>query len=442
VRKPLTEQATAQNDQAWLEQTTIRKVSRRLIPFLFILYIVAWLDRVNVGFAALQMNSDLRFSSPVFGFGSGVFFLGYCLFEVPSNLILDRVGARLWIARIMVSWGLIASAMMFVRTPFTFYVLRFLLGVAEAGFFPGIVYYLSDWFPHAYRARAIASFMMAIPVVGLLGGPISGALLTLNGVSGIAGWQWLFLLEGLPSVLLGLVVLVYMTDRPDNADWLAKPQKSWLAARLLAEREATYGKHRIGALAALANRWVWHLGIILFLANLGFYAYSIWSPQIIKAFLGTSDFIVGIVSGVISAIVILGMRWNGAHSDRSRERPLHVAFPLLLMCIGFAASAASGASPIAILFLALVPIGMGAAYGPVWSLPSAFLAGEGAAAGIAMVNTINSLSGFVGPTLIGALKSQTGSYSTGLLVLSGAASAAALLTLPLARTSVLAPELE
>jgi ACS family tartrate transporter-like MFS transporter len=215
----------------------IRRVTRRLIPFLFVLYIGSWLDRVNVGFAALQMNSDLKFSAAAFGLGSGVFFLGYCLFEVPSNFILHRVGARLWIARIMVSWGLIASAMMFVRTPLIFYVLRCFLGVAEAGFFPGVIYYLSQWYPYADRARAIAGFMMAIPVAGLVGGPLSGALLGLNGLCGLAGWQWLFLLEGLPSVLLGFVVLRYLTDRPEDAHWLPVPERTWLVARLEAERQ-------------------------------------------------------------------------------------------------------------------------------------------------------------------------------------------------------------
>ncbi|HEU5238509.1 MAG TPA: MFS transporter, partial [Pyrinomonadaceae bacterium] len=211
---------------------TTRKVTRRLIPFLFLLYIVAWLDRVNVGFAALQMNSDLGFSSAAFGFGSGVFFLGYCLFEVPSNLLLHRVGARRWIARIMVSWGAASVAMMFVRVPLTFYALRFLLGVAEAGFFPGVIYYLSLWYPEAQRARAIAAFMTAIPVTGLIGGPLSGALLNLDGIFGLAGWQWLFLAEGFPAILLGASVLVYLTDRPEAANWLAPAERNWLVTKL------------------------------------------------------------------------------------------------------------------------------------------------------------------------------------------------------------------
>src|SRR6516165_3302905 len=227
---------------------TLRKVTLRLIPFLFILYIVAWLDRVNVGFAGLQMNADLGFSSTAFGFGSGVFFLGYCLFEVPSNLVLHRVGARRWISRIMISWGVISAAMMFVRTASTFYVLRFLLGAAKAGFFPGVVYYLSHWYPEGQRARAIAAFMTAVPVSGVIGGPLSGALLTLNGLFVLAGWQWLFLAEGVPAILLGVVVLVYLTDRPETADWLSSAEKDWLVSTLAAERTSRQGILPIGIL--------------------------------------------------------------------------------------------------------------------------------------------------------------------------------------------------
>jgi MFS transporter, ACS family, tartrate transporter len=427
------------DDAQILAVVTVRKVTRRLIPFLFVLYIAAWLDRVNVGFAALHMNSDLGFSSAAFGFGSGVFFLGYCLFEVPSNLILDRVGARLWIARIMVSWGLIASSMMFVRTPWSFYVLRFLLGVAEAGFFPGIVYYLSGWYPRAQRARAIAAFMMAIPVAGLIGGPLSGALLGLNGVYGLAGWQWLFFLEGIPSVFLGLLVLVFLTNRPEDAQWLAPAERGWLVAQLSAERQACVAAHPIGAIAALTNGTVWRLGSIFFLANVGFSAYSIWSPQIIKSFAGANDLHVGLISGAISAVTIVGMVLNSARSDRTGERPLHVAIPLLLMGAGFVATTVLGVSGLALVTLALVPIGIGAAYGPFWSMPTLFLTGEAAAGGIALVATIVNVGWFVGPTLVGILKGGTGGYSLGFVLFGGAVGAASLLTLTLRRAGTLAP---
>jgi len=420
------------------DESAIQKVRRRLLPFLFVLYIAAWLDRVNVGFAALQMNDSLRFSATAFGFGSGIFFLGYCLFEVPSNFILHRVGARRWIARIMVSWGIIAAAMMFVRTPGQFYLLRFLLGVAEAGFFPGVVYYLSYWFPRQYRARAVGTFMMAIPVAGVLGGPLSGALLGLNGAMGLGGWQWLFLLEGLPSVLLGVCAWNCLSDRPQDARWLTQAEKAALITRLAVEEKEVQDVHAIGALASLRNPTVWHLGTIFFLGNLGLYAYSIWSPQIIKSFVGADNLMVGLISGAISVLVVAAMALNNAHSDRTGERLLHISIPLGIMAFGFGACAVLGHSPLAVVLLALVPIGMGAAYGPFWSMPSSFLAGKAAAAGIAMIATLANAAGFFGPTLVGALKSQTGEYTAGLFALGGAASLAALLTLPLRRGAAVA----
>src|ERR1044071_1668829 len=242
-----------------ISAVTLRKVTWRIIPFLFILYVVAWLDRVNVGFAGLQMNADLGFSSTVFGLGSGIFFLGYCLFEIPSNIILERVGARLWISRIMVTWGLISAALMFVRTPAAFYVLRFLLGVAEAGFFPGVIYYLSLWYPAAHRARAIAAFMTAVPVSGLIGGPLSGVLLTMNGVAGLAGWQWLFLGEGLPAIFLGLIVLFCLTEKPEVARWLTPAERESISAELTKERARS---HATSIRAGLFNLAVWRLGLI------------------------------------------------------------------------------------------------------------------------------------------------------------------------------------
>jgi ACS family tartrate transporter-like MFS transporter len=266
-----------------IASVTLRKVTLRLIPFLFVLYVVAWLDRVNVGFAGLQMNADLGFSSAAFGFGSGVFFLGYCLFEVPSNLVLHRVGARRWISRIMISWGAISAAMMFVRATPTFYVLRFLLGAAKAGFFPGVVYYLSQWYPERQRARAIAAFMTAVPVSGVIGGPLSGALLSLNGLFGLAGWQWLFLVEGLPAILLGVIVLVYLTDRPETADWLSSTERDWLVSRLVDERTGHNGAVPNGIFAALTNRTIWQLGIIFLFAAIGFYGYSFWAPDFLGA---------------------------------------------------------------------------------------------------------------------------------------------------------------
>ena len=418
-------------------RATLRKITLRLIPFLFVLYIVAWLDRVNVGFAALQMNSDLGFSSAAFGFGSGVFFLGYCLFEVPSNLVLHRVGARRWIARIMMSWGVISVAMMFVRSTLAFYVLRFLLGAAEAGFFPGVIYYLSYWYPEAKRARAIAAFMTAVPVSGVIGGPLSGALLTLNGALGLAGWQWLFLVEGVPAILLGAIVLLYLNDRPDVARWLSPVEREWLTSNLAEERTARTALGPTRILAALTNPTVWQLGIIFLLAAIGFYGYSFWAPLVIKSLTRSSDLRIGLILGAISAVTIIFMVLNSAHSDRTDERPLHVAVPLLISGVGFLGCAVLSEPGLAIASLALVPIAHCAAYGPFFSMPMRFLTGAPAAAGIALVVTIANVGGFVGPTLMGAMKDRMGTHRPAFMLLGVCAMVAALLALRLRRVTFL-----
>jgi MFS transporter, ACS family, tartrate transporter len=414
---------------------TLRKVTLRLIPFLFLLYIVAWLDRVNVGFAALEMNSNLGFSSTAFGFGSGVFFLGYCLCEVPSNLILHRVGARRWIARIMMSWGAISIAMMSIRSTSAFYALRFLLGAAEAGFFPGVVYYLSHWYPEGQRARAIAAFMTAVPVSGVIGGPLSGALLSLSGVLGLAGWQWLFLVEGVPAILLGLIVLAYLTDRPETAHWLSSAEKDWLVSRLAAEHGSRGAAHSI--VSALTNPTIWQLGIIFLLAAVGFYGYSFWAPLVVKSLTGASDLGVGIIIGLISAVTIFVMLLNSIHSDRTDERPWHVFLPLLVMGAGFFGCALLRQPILALVFLALVPIGHCAAYGPFWSLPSRFLTGAPAAAGIALVVTIANVGGLIGPTIIGAMKDRFGTHGPAFTLLGACAIVAALLAIALRRVPIL-----
>ena len=410
-----------------LAAVTLRKVTWRLIPFLFVLYVIAWLDRVNVGFAGLEMNTDLGFSSTVFGFGSGIFFLGYCLFEIPSNIILERVGARLWISRIMVTWGLVSAGLMFVRTPAAFYLLRFLLGVAEAGFFPGVIYYLSLWYPAAHRARAIAVFMTAVPVTGLIGGPLSGALLELNGLHGLAGWQWLFLLEGLPAVILGASVLFYLKDRPETTHWLTPAERDWLVETLAAERQA--GALRPNIRVALTDTTVWRLGIIFLLVAAGFYGYSFWAPLIIKSLTGLSNFKIGLVLGAISAVTIVGMLLNGYHSDRTGERPRHIALPLLLMALGLVGCALVRQPVLAIAALALIPLGHCASYGPFWSMPTQFFTGAAAAAGIALITMIANIGSFAGPTLIGILKTRTGTHTTAFLLLGGLAVVAAFLAL-------------
>src|SRR5436309_3987663 len=410
-----------------LSAVTLRKITWRLIPFLFLLYTIAWLDRVNVGFAALEMNADLGFSSVTFGFGSGIFFLGYCLFEIPSNIILERVGARLWISRIMVTWRLISASLMFVRTPAVFYLLRFLLGVAEAGFFPGVIYYLSLWYPAAHRARAIAVFMTAVPVTGLIGGPLSGALLELNGLHGLAGWQWLFLLEGLPAVILGTCVLFYLKDRPETTHWLTPAERDWLIETLAAERKACLLRPNIRV--ALTDKTVWKLGIIFLLVASGFYGYSFWAPLVIRSLTGLSNFKVGLVLGAISAVTIIGMLLNSYHSDRTNERPIHIAVPLLVMAVGLIGCALLHNPVFAVIALALVPLGHCASYGPFWSMPTQFFTGPAAAAGIALVTMIANVGSFAGPTLIGVLKARTGTHTEAFLLLGGLAVIASLLAL-------------
>jgi ACS family tartrate transporter-like MFS transporter len=422
-----------------LEQTTLARVTRRLLPFLFLLYIVCFLDRVNLGFAALQMNHDLGFSPAVYGFGAGVFFLGYILFEVPSNLMLARVGARVWIARIMITWGLVSSAMMFVRGPLSLYGLRFLLGAAEAGFFPGIIYYLSGWFPATRRARAIARFMVAIPLSGVIGGPLSGALLSLDGRLGLAGWQWLFLLEGVPAVLLGFVVLAYLTDRPDQAAWLAPDERAWLTARLGQERDERERHHGLSVRQALANGTVWRLGVLLLLCNaFGVYVLGLWLPQIVAEFSGLSDFEVGVVSAVPNLAAAVAMVLVGAHSDRSGERLLHVAGAATAAGLGFLASAWLHSPPLVVLALSVAAAGLLSSHGPFWPLPSVFLSGSAAAGGIALIVSIANLGGFLGPYVMGLLKRSSGNFQSGLMALAVVSLAGAALAVRLRRAPVLA----
>jgi ACS family tartrate transporter-like MFS transporter len=421
-----------------LEQATLGKVTRRLLPFLFLLFIICYLDRLNVGFAALQMNQDLGFSPAVYGFGAGVFFLGYVLFEIPSNLILARLGARVWFARIMITWGVLATAMMFVRGPTSFYVLRFLLGVAEAGFSPGIVYYLCGWFPAAQRGRALARVLIAIPLSGVVGGPLSGALLGLNGHLGLAGWQWLFLLEGLPAVVLGFVVLGYLTDRPEEAAWLAPAERAWLSTHMSQEREHCERRHGLSVLQALSSRTVWQLGLLHFLCfTFGTYVLGLWLPQIVREFSRLSDFLVGLVSAVPNLVAAVAMVLVGAHSDRSGERLLHIAAAAFAAAFGFLACAYLHSPVLIVLALSLAAVGLRSAAGPFWTLPSAFLSGSAAAGGIALINSVSNLSGFVGPYAIGLLRGATGTFHSGLLLLALVPLAGAALALHLRRATVL-----
>jgi len=395
----------------------VARVSRRLIPFLFLLYVLNFLDRVNVGFAALEMNQDLGFGPAVYGFGAGVFFLGYCLFEVPSNLVLYRAGARLWIARIMITWGLAASAMMLVHQPWSFYLLRFLLGVAEAGFFPGIIFYLTYWYPARERARAYAWFLAAIPICGVVGGPISGALLGLDGVLGLHGWQWLFLLEGIPSVLVGLLVLVLLPDRPRDARWLPEDERRSLDAALEAEGAHAAAGHGVSLRKTLGNPVVWWLGATYFFLIMGLYGFALWLPQLIKATGEFTNFEVGLITAIPYALAAAGMVLVGRRSDRTGERHLHLALPALAGAVGFIAVTRIGSTGPLVAALSLTAFGVLGWLGPFWSLPTAFLKEQAAAGGIALINSMGAVGGFVGPYLIGATKQRTGSFTPGLLIL-------------------------
>jgi ACS family tartrate transporter-like MFS transporter len=398
-------------------RTTLAKVSRRLLPFLLLLYIVAWIDRVNIGFAALQMNADLGFSATVYGFGAGIFFLGYALFEVPSNLILVRVGARLWIARIMITWGIVSVAMMFVSGPISFYVLRFLLGVAEAGFLPGIIYYLGTWYPAADRARAVSWFMVAIPVSTVIGAPLSGLLLELDGLHGLEGWQWLFLLEGVPAVVLGFSVLAYLTDRPESAHWLTEEERGWLAQRIAHEHRSAHERHGVGLGAALVHPTVWLLALILFACQTGSYGLTLWIPQIVQNLSGFSNLTVSFISALPYVAAAIGMIAIGTSSDRTGERFLHIAIPCAVGGLGFIASAYFTSPLPAMIALTVAAVGDLGTRGPFWALPTRFLTGSAAAAGIALINTMASLGGFVGPYAVGVVREFTGSFAGGLVFL-------------------------
>jgi MFS transporter, ACS family, tartrate transporter len=385
------------------------------------------------------MNDDLGLTSRMYGFGAGIFFLGYALFEVPSNLILARLGARLWITRIMITWGVISVAMMWAHSPASFYVLRFLLGVAEAGFFPGIIYYLCDWFPQTQRARAVSWFMVAIPLSVVIGGPLAGFLLGLDGRLGLAGWQWLFLVEGLPAVLLGFVVFFFLDDRPEDARWLDEEEKAWLVREIRSEQAHARDRHRIGIGAALAHPVVWAIGLISLVLQSGSYGLSLWMPQILKGLGGLTNLEVGFLSAIPYAFAAAGMVIIGRSSDRTGERFLHLAATLFLAAAGFTASAVVKSALPALVMLTIAAIGDLGGRGPFWSLPSRFLTGSASAAGIALINTLGALGGLAGPMAIGLLKSATSGYTGGLLLLAGAMLAGGIAVIALRRAQTLKP---
>ena len=414
------------------EEATYRKVTWRLLPLLFVSYVLAYLDRVNVGFAKLQMQDDLGFSDTAYGIGAGVFFLGYFLFEVPSNLILERVGAKIWIARIMILWGILSSATMFVTGEKTFYALRFALGVAEAGFFPGIILYLTYWYTRKHRARMVAGFMTAIPLSGVIGGPVSGWILSsLSGVSGLAGWQWLYLLEGLPSIGAGLLVLWLLDDGPSKAKWLTEEERDLLSRRVR-EDERLKVEEEAGHLRladAFRSGRLWLLALVYFCIVMGLYGISFWLPQILSDTMTSDPWRIGLLTAIPWGASAVAMLLVGSHSDRTGERRWHTALPALVAGAAFATSAASGSSPLQ-NFAALIvaTCGVMAAVSCFWSLPTAFLSGTAAAAGIAMINSFGNLAGYVSPFVVGRVRDATGNMAAALLALAGSLLAASALT--------------
>ncbi len=420
------------------EQAILSKITWRLLPLLFLCYIIAYIDRINVGFAKLQLQQVLGVDPAVFGrvygMGAGLFFIGYFLFEVPSNLILHRVGARIWIARIMVVWGLVSVAMMFIQSTTVFYCMRFLLGAAEAGFFPGVILYLTYWFPARDRARTVAMFATGGVIAGIIGSPLSGVILGMNGLAGLAGWQWLFLIEGIPAVLLGVVVLVVLPNGPREARWLTETERTWIAARL-AEESASPGSQQGHRLAdAFTSGRVWLLCLLYFLLNVGGYGYELWLPTIVKEISGTGNTTVGFLNAVPYVAAAAAMFLVGRYSDRTGHRRWPVALAAMTSAVGFALSGLLHNPYLAMAALVLAFVGLKSTLGPFWALGTAFLSGTAAAGGIALINSVGNLGGFAGPYLVGVIRDQTGSNLAALMMLGGALLTMGLLALTIRET--------
>ncbi len=413
-----------------LETRTIRRVTTRLVPFLILCYFVAYLDRVNVGFAKLGMAKDIGLSETAYGLGAGIFFIAYFFFEVPSNLFLERFGARKWIARIMFSWGVLSGAMAFVGGETSFYVVRVLLGIAEAGFFPGIIFFLTLWFPASHRGRIIGLFMAAIPLSSVIGSPVSGALLGLDGWMGLAGWKWLFIIEAVPAVLLSVVVFFYLTDTPAQAKWLSAEERGWLVGRLAQERAQRETARQYSVMQAILNPRVLLLSLVYFGAVACNYGLGFFLPTIVKAF-GLTNLQTGFVVAIPFVIGTAGMIWWGRRSDRRNERKLHAAFALLVASLGMGAAALTEDPMLKMVAFTVAGFGIFASLPIIWTLPTAFLSGSAAAGGIAVINSIGNLSGFFGPYAMGWIKDNTGSFAGALALLAGCGVMAMLIVLSL-----------
>jgi len=419
---------TALQPSTPFEEATYLKVTWRLIPLLLLCYIVAYLDRVNVGFAKLQMAGDLGFSDTVYGLGAGMFFIGYFFFEVPSNLILHRVGARVWIARIMVTWGIVSGGMMFIQTETQFYVMRFLLGLAEAGFFPGIILYLTYWYPSHRRARIVSMFMTGIPLAGVIGGPLSGWIMkSWDQVNGLHGWQWMFLLEAIPSVLIGVVVYFYLDDRITSAKWLKDEERDILQKRI---QEEESDKEHVPMMQVFKSGRMWTMSAIYFTMAMSLYGVSFWLPTIIKGMGVTDNLEIGLLSSLPWIAAVFSMLLFARSADKMRERRWHVVIPMLMGSTGLILSVLlSGNHYLSFAALILACMGIVSAIPLFWSLPTAFLVGAGAAAGIAAINSIANLAGFLAPYLVGWLKQLTSSTDSGMYLLAAVLVIGAAITL-------------
>jgi MFS family permease len=416
-----------------LEAATMRRVSWRLMPFLLLAYLICYIDRVNVGFAALQMNKAVGIDPKTYGLGAGIFFIGYFIFEVPSNLALQRFGARTWIARIMISWGIVSAAFALIGGPVSFLALRFLLGVAEAGFFPGVILYITFWYPAHYRAIIVGIFMVAIPVAGLIGSPVSGAILYMDGVLGLGGWQWIFLLEAAPAVLLGIAAFVWLTDRPAHAPWLTPAQKQWLAVKLEAERRRTPRISHPSVWRVISDKYVLIMALVYSGAAGASSALALWMPQLVKSF-GLTNWQTGLVNAVPFGIAALWMILWGRNSDRTGERVWHNALPLAWMALAMIATFfAIGSLWAMIPLLTLIAAGTYASKGPFWALSSEWLGATSAAAGLAQINALGNLAGFVFNYLIGWIQAETGSFPLALMPIAAVATAGTICVLTIGR---------
>ena len=429
--------STAISRPTTVSAATISKIRRRILPLLFLLYIVAYLDRINIGFAAFTMNQELGITSAQFGFLTGIFFWGYFLFEIPSNLILHKMGARLWIARILVTWGAIAMLGGLVHSASQLYVVRFLLGVAEAGFFPGIVLYLTYWFRQREQAQMVAWFLTGLPVATIVGAPLSGAILDHVHWLGTSSWRWLLILEGLPAIGCGFLAWFLLPSRPVDAQFLLPEEKESLAEELQQEARSKSGNHQGTALHALTNPRVWHLACISFTYLIGLYAMSFWMPQAVKQLArGYSNTLLGIMIMVPHLVGVVAMMLVARRSDRTRERRYHAAAPLIAGAVALMLLSTTNSVWVALVFWSVIAAGIYSFLGPFWSVPSEFLSGLSAAAGIALINSIGNLGGFVGPSAIGVLTKQAGGMYAGLRFVGVSLLMSAVLLLLLPRTTL------